>query len=54
MKKIILCSVFVFMSLLFCDVQDMTGKWAKLTWDGYKPYPDVTVQENRISGGVVT
>ncbi|MBQ7178270.1 MAG: family 16 glycosylhydrolase [Victivallales bacterium] len=54
MKKIILCSVFVFMSLLFCDVQDMTGKWTKLTWDGYKPYPDVTVQDNVISVGVVT
>ena len=54
MKKLFFCSVFVFMSLLFCDVQDMTGKWTKLTWEGYKPYPNVTTQDGIISVDNIT
>ena len=48
MKKLALLFAVSIMAYAFA-VQDMTGKWEKLTWKGYEPYPNIKTQDGVLS-----
>ncbi len=48
MKRLALLFALCFVAGAFA-VQNVTGQWDRLAWEGYKPYPNITTQDGVVS-----